>query len=328
MKVREILEAVRSGEITLDFAGHKTSQDQAELLERFDHCVNYANGGNDNQWQSIKKEDATPEAIAKINADMRDYFQRGLDLEIGQEDSLRYVNLGDHWECHCCGEHLHWTLTGNKLQLRNHIIQDKSKLCGIDFANRPVDYVCPWGVPKAIVGEIKIASRLLLGNFFRFEDAPEGKKWSDEYSLNHLAGRNEITQYKASNHNVAYGQMGNMSIAVYVNDAKDSVIIGPSCHPAEYEDYETDAEYKAAVEKPLFPGYTLVGEISLEMWRWEATDLNTIGDKYEEVKERDLVEIDVQHGDWTFQHNFDAIRQTRDGEKDFDYIYARLDLKR
>lgn len=328
MKVREICNKLRSGEITLDYAGHKVTQTKEILLERFDDNVELAGGSNDGKWRSANEPECTPEKIAETNASMRSFYQMSIDREIAQEESLRYVHLGDHWECHCCGEHLHWTLTGDKLQLRNYIVSDKTKPCGIDFVNRPVDYVCPWGVPKPIVGEIKVASRLLLANFFRFEDTPDGDKWSDKYSLSTLSGRNEIAQYKAKEQNIAYGQMGNTSVGVYVNDAKDSVIIGPNCHPAEYGEYETNAEYKAAVDAPIFPGYTKVGEISLEVWRWEATELNTVGDKYEELKERDLVEIDVQHGDWVFQHNYDVIRQLEDGKAEFEYIFARLDLKK
>lgn len=329
MKVREICELVRSGEITLDYAGHRIALEKEELLERFDDNVELANGSNDGKWQSIdkphEKETRTHE---EINASMRDFYNRHLDFEIEQEGTLRWGGLHDHRSCFGCGEHLHWTLTGNKLQLRNHYEKDPKHKRGYDWVNHPIDYVCPYSVPKPIVGEIKIASRLLLANFFRFDDAPEGKKYSDKYDLCTLAGRNAIAQFKSKEQNVAYGQMGNSSIGVYVNEAKDSVIIGPRYHPAEYEDYETTAEYESAVNTELFPGYTKVGEIDLQVWRWEAADLNTVGDKYEDANERDLVEIDVQHGDWTFQHNYDVIRQTENGEKDFNYIFAKLDLKK
>jgi hypothetical protein len=312
MNIRELCEKVRSEEITLNEAGHRTNCSRIELLKRYDDYLALAAGRNDGCWSQ-----QAGETTEQVNAQMREHYQRILDMEIKQEDPLLLI---DRDCCFGCGERLYWVLTGNQLQLRNFYD-------GNNFVNHPVDYVCPFQTPQPTRGEIKITSRLLFSNYFReIEDAPEGQRYDNEWSLNHLAGRKRITEYKAAQ-NVAYGQMGNMSIGVYVNQAKTSIIIGPSYHPAEMGDYDSDEEYEAAMQVAVFPGYEKVGEICLAVWRWEATDLNTLGDAaYAALLDegRDVVELDVPHGVWTFEHHYDMIRR---GDSE-NHLYAKLDLMR
>lgn len=330
MKLRDICELLKKDEITLDYAGHSIYSDKKYLIERYEDKVALENGQNDGKWSNERKEN-----IDEVNARMRDFYKSNLDSEIEQEDTLRWGNLHDAIECRGCGERLHWTLTGNKLQLRNYYDVHPKYKRGYEFVNHPVDYVCPFKDPKPFIGEIKIESTLLIANFFHeFEDEPEGQKYSDEYSLDSFAGRFNRAKYKAEQQNVAYGQMGNTSVNVYLNNEKTSVIIGPTYHPNEFKDFATDEEYYAAMAIPLFPGYELVGRVELEMWRWEATDLKTLEKKnttIESLREqehnqyRGLVELDVKYGTWKFQHNYDLIRRIGDEEK-FNYQYARLDL--
>lgn len=324
MKVSEICELVRSGEITLDVAGHHVNATKERFLERYDRNVAMANGANDGKWSP--RENETPE---KVDAGMREFYQRHLDREVNQEETLG-SGMGDGEYCFGCGEKNKWVLTGKKLQLRQHYVEDATDRFGIREINDPVDFICPFHIPMPFKGEIKVTSKLLIANFFReIEDAPEDEQWSEKWSLNSFAGRQRVAEYKAAR-NVAYGQMGNTSISIYINDAKDSIIIGPNCHPAEYKEYDTNEEYEAACSLPAFPGYEQVGSIILDVWRWEATDLNTIGeDKYPEIAEdhqyRGMVEIDVPHGTWTFEHFHDSKRWNKDNE---DYLYAKLELKK
>jgi len=81
-----------------------------------------------------------------------------------------------------------------------------------------------------------------------------------------------------------------------------------------------------ASRKEQLKGFKKLGEISLEMWRWEATDLNTLTqEKLDKMKEeeypQDIVEIDVEHGTWEFEQ-FYGVRERKKGED--GWIYARL----
>lgn len=313
MKVKEICELVDQGKITIDYSGHRVNSIKKRLIKNYRSNLEIANGGNDGKWETREGE-----SIEKINADMREHYQSHLNKEINQEDSLRYSNTGEYY-CFGCGKTFHLTLTGDKLQLRNHVVHDDKFKFGVDFVNYPPEYVCEFSKPQPNFGQITVNSQLVIANYFLcVEDAPEDLKYSSEWSLNCLSGRKKITEYKAG-HNIAYGQMGNTSIGIYVNKNKDSIIIGPNYHPAELDEDSSEED----CSQPLYEGYGLFGEICLEVWRWEATELNTLNGEEPEA----CVKIDVPHGIWTFQHNYDTY-VNNEKEEEIKYIYARLDLKK
>jgi len=311
MRFQDIAVKVKNGDITFDFYGHDVSFFRECFEDYFDDLVKYAGGFGDGKWQSnINK------TVEEVNHLMREYYQRKLDHEINEGDII----ITDSSEkCHGCGEMLYLMLGSDKLIL-----------CGF-YDNKINDFNkqqnrCPYENHKSFVGEIKITSKLIFANFFKnVDDTPDCCKYENDWSLNTLIGRNNITNYKCTK-NVAFGQMSNMSIGIYVNDNRDSIIVGPSTHPCEYEDYESDEDYIAACSNPVFDGYKLVGHITLDIWRWEATDINTIGEEnyhqlVDDNKCRGLVEIDVQHGIWKFEHFYDGIKD------DKDYCYSKFTRK-
>lgn len=322
MKFQEIAMRVKSGEITFDSFGHYVSKRCKEnFIKSFEDLIEYSNGKGDGKW-SIRDD----ETIEKTNLGMREFYQRRLDNEIKENQSITSSYEAEH--CSGCGERLQWVLNGDKLTLRefyNSEIQVPGVKWKGGFDLHPLDYRCPYENPKPFCGEIKVSSRLIFANFFReIEDSPEGQKYTEKWSLNNLIGRENITNYKCTK-NVAYGQMSNMSIGIYVNENKDCIIVGPAYHPEENKGYETDEEYEIAISKPVFDGFEMIGSICLDVWRWEATDLATIGEEnYDKLVEdhgnRGIVEIDVKHGVWKFEHYFDRLNED-------DNCYSRFVLK-
>lgn len=323
MRIQEIFQKVKSGEMILDPAGHSFNDNFLGVLQRY---VDNANGAGDGGWRI-----SDDESVEEVNRCMRDHFQRILDFDIKQE---QHIGNDTSQDCFHCGQRLGWTLTGDKLQLRNYHQKNSNATFG-ELINHPIDYRCPWETIKPFCYDISVNSKLVFVNFFRFsDDTPEGKKYFNEYCVNYVQGRYNITQYKASC-NVAYGQMTNTSIGVYLNDDKTSVIVGPSYHPAEVKDFETEREFEEAISKPLFEGYKMMGTICLDVWRWEATDIDTIEKngcsiKSLEDERRDLVLLDVKHGVWSVQHNYDVISSDpdRNAEEKFGYIYSKFDFKK
>jgi len=322
VKFQEIATRVKSGEITLDSCGHLISKKiKEDFIKNFEDLVESANGSNDEKW--IVREGETME---ERNLEMREFYQRMLDREIKENKSLV---SSEKENCFGCGEKLQWIFNANKLTLRefyNKEIQNPNRKSKGDFDAHSLDYRCPYEHPKPFVGEIKVSSRLIFANFFRqIEDSPEDKRYTEFWSLNNLVGRENITKHKCKK-NVAYGQMSNMSIGIYVNENKDSIIVGPDCNPAEYKKYDSDEEYEAACDKSVFEGYQLVDTICLDVWRWEATDLDTIGEKnyntlVEDQRSSGLVEINAKHGIWKFEHFFDSLDEYSE-----NYCYAKLTL--
>lgn len=324
MKVREILEAVRGGEIVLDFAGHQVNATKERLLEEFDEVIGLSNGYGDGTWGEPRSD----ETLEIVNLKMREHYKDLLDHEVEQEGIVVLSFCSDGAFCFGCGKKIKWVLTGNKIQLRNYFTRDEVSFKG-KHVNHAADYVCPYAKHKPTKGEINVASKLIFVNFFKaFEDdTPNGQKYASEYSLNHSAGRRRITEFKAQNQNIVYGQMGNMSVGIYVNEAKDSIIVGPAYHPAETEEYESEKDFKKAIKEPIFLGYKMKRQtISLSVWRWEATDLKTLGkENYDALKAEeymDRVEVNVPHGIWEFEHYYDT--QSHENK----HLYSLLKLKK
>ena len=309
MKVREIVEKVRSGEISLVYAGHRVRMTKNDFLKYYEKVKDDANGASNGKCG--KRENET---VEQVNAGMREFYNRRLEFEVEQNKSLSFT-MDERCECSGCGVRLNWVLVGNNLQLLDHPQKSNKKPFNVEFVNYPVDYVCPFHILTPTKGEITVASKLIFANFFAgIEDTPKGKKYSDEYSLQHAAGLEKITKYK-SKRNVAFGQMSNMSIGIFVHPDNRSIIIGNSFD----SESESDDE-----ERLIIDGHKLVGEISLAVWRWEATDFNTLGKKgYKKLKkdELDIVEVDAEYGVWEFEHYF----ENQIG--DFETIYSRLRLK-
>lgn len=315
MKASEIADALRSGKFTLDTAGHQIYVGLEYFLERYDDHVGCANGSNDGKWSDTSKD---------VDARMREFYQHSLDREVKQEDRA-FIGLTDGEMCSGCGEKLHWVLTGDKVQLRSKFMtREKLQKPFGDYVSYPADYVCPFADAKPFKGEIKVDSLLLFANFFReIPNAIEENQYTQEWSLNHTAGRRRIAEYKASR-NVAYGQMGNMSVGIFVNKDKTSILVAEP-----YGDIE---------------GYENIGVICLEVWRWEATDLNTLKangvksydalEKEVKGESRDLVKVAAKHGVWEFEHYYDTPKFEKEyEEREYDddvpanTIFSRLTLK-
>ncbi len=322
MKFREVAERVKSGEITLDECGHRTNATVERFVERYEQTLANSNGASDGKWNMDRRNGV--KTIEEVNADMRDFYKRRLDNDCEDEKTsyCSFSCLGDGEYCFGCGEQLQWVLSGNKLMLKQYFD-------GNDLAIAPE---CEYAVIKPFTGSIQIQSRMIFANFFPGEDEPEGKRYSDEWSLNCLHGRKNIMDFKSKNLNVAYGQMGNMSIGIFVHPSKESIIIGDQNVGEHRSEGMTDAEWEASDfdELSVIEDHKLIGRIGLDVWRWEATDVKTLGDNYQQVldnfRERcqEVVEVDAAHGTWDFEHFYEMFRMS----DDYNPIYARLQLRK
>lgn len=285
MKMSEICQGVIDGTIEIDCCGHRCNDPKEKLLDWFSHTTEYANGNGD--------------------ADTRACYQCELDNEPGPDQPLSLFQMENY--CFSCGKRLKLIYRGGKLELRhwydpdapnkrwgkgNHAIQESQ----CEFENDP-----PYG------GEIEIKSSLVIGCFFvgLEDDCPEDEQYGDKYDLNCHGGRMARSKWKLENQKVAYGQMTNTSIGIYVNTEGTSVIIGP-----------------AWLDDTRIQDHELVGTVSLSVWRWEASDKDNLGEHYQKTIDAEHVDnpvdIKVVPGTWKYTHYF------RSGEHS-DEIYARLE---
>jgi hypothetical protein len=135
-------------------------------------------------------------------------------------------------------------------------------------------------------------------------------KWSRELSLNSHAGRIGLMNHYSSKHNIAFGQMGNMSIGIYVNKAKNRVVIS-SAYLNDIVREKDHPSYSKA--KKFLKEYELAGSISLEVWRWMAADISVLEkneipictSKKREFRDKNVL-VEVNKGKWKVTHKFNT----------------------
>jgi len=297
MTLQEILEGIKAGTIAVDFYGHSPYEALERIISDYERNVDNANGAGDGGWGKHDEEPAED-----WDKRMRKHFQQKLDSEYEPGEDMFDMPQMD---CYHCGLMLYWVFDGDRISLRRHW-NEKDWVSTEDR--------CEFETLKPMVTSIKTDGNLVFTNFFRCEDSEEGKKYTSKYNLNSIGGRQNIAAYKAKNHNIAYGQMGNMSVGVFVNEAGDSIIIGNPYVADEFidglseEEYEKVSSEKDYEELSVIDGHKMVGSISLAVWRWEAGDKEKLGPLYDEVKEReytDIVEVKCAPGEWEVIHYFD-----------------------
>lgn len=329
MNLHEIIKRLREGSLDIDFQGHLWANDpnqkeahahsKKQLLERlyeyYEDLVVNAAGAGDGKWSMEHWKD---KSIEEVNKDMRAHYQRYLDRK---NDNLECFNFWKEYKCWSCGASLYLYYDDKRdVILASHTWDNKKglfKWCELPLMEPTKD-------------SITIDGNIVFMNFFPSlrDDCPDEDKYSEPYSLNYFLGRKNITHWKAKNQNVAYGQMGNMSVGIYVNPAKDHIIVS-SPYLSDYVGGE-ESRYDIAEAKNILDNYQYMGDICLGVWRWEATDFSTLGitdikdfEKKQKKDYHDVVSFDVKPGTWEFTHYYDQSRT-------WDYeptIYSELKLK-
>ena len=296
MKVSDIIEGLKKGEITLDFCGHEVREDTREdIIERYEDNISKANGSHDGKWGSIERGDDANE----VNKRMREFYQVRLDAEVKENKHCYGLSDIAKTHCFCCGEDIYPTLSGNTLKL-NCIFHKNDDP---DINRRYVYLInsgCPLKYGAPLGGVINITEKMVLANFIptKKEDCPDDENRYDGYSLNSYLGRKNITEWKAKAQNVAYGQTGSCgSTNIYINKAKDHVLV-------------TETRFDDNDEEVLPIGdFECIGKTEVAVWRFEATDTGTTDmtecEKVWKEMHHDYVIADVKPGKWEFITYYD-----------------------
>lgn len=248
------------------------------LIDSYNHSIS----NNQNLIDSFIeiKNDTFNEV--KNNGELADHFSLFLEKDLKYEEMLpRQLFFNE--ECGFCGQKLGWAFDGNKVSLRYYFNENTRK-----WELKSNNFKCEYSNFKYFKGQINISSPLIITNFFsNVKSYPEGiRRWS----YNNWYGRDCIAKYKCKQ-NVASGAVGNTSLSIYLSKDKSSIILTES-----------------SIEKMKFlKNFNYIGNIVLDAWRWEASDLNTIQQKeYELIKSnKNFLELNVPYGNWEFKHFYE-----------------------
>lgn len=309
MKVREIYEKLKAGEIELVFNGHQTNATKESVIERYEEDLALSLGSNDGKW---KREPSDTETVEEIDAGMRKSYESDLnrDLNFGDE----FPKLRDNY-CFCCGRNL------SLMYVEKGIAVDGEYRRNIGRFGEWVSTPCDFDTQVKQSVKITIEKKMVFANWMPTlkDDCPKELQYKREYELNNSLGRFNRMKWKAENQNVAYTQTGSYgSAGIYINKEKDRVIIGSRwmIDDGEEENQEDIKEY--------LKGFKMVGHTEIAVWRVEATDsknlnLSACKRKWDEIN-HDYVIADVQKGTWemtSYYENFHPLGEC---------VFAELNL--
>lgn len=281
------------------------------------------------------------ETFTKLVESAKDASESLPDNLFSLENYYGLVHFGRHIKedekgyCWDCGGRFNFMLANeNTLTVIDHMYRYKflEKTYGKDFDLREehrfkIDDIPMCDVDLRIketgtITHIDVPSgKFIITNHFGKNDDiydPEDGRIGYE-SINALSGRIKMAEVLAEK-NIAYAQMGNMSINVYVNESGTEIIIGDEYY------YDGNQEFIRS-----FEGFKRIGYISLSVWRWQAADKEILkGFNYpipENLKEDDIVDhehmdyalLNIKPGRWKIEHFYD-VRGCEDG------IYSKLSL--
>lgn len=323
MNKLEILQGLKNKTVSINFNGHFNvnfvGQDQLssrfikDFEEDVNHEVSYMNGKGDDKWSNRDGED-----MKKVNSDMREFYRRKLYCDYDLE-----WNFWD-WkgrDCPNCGERMFFYMDNEKKQVFTSCTYKSEELKN--------EKICEFSDPKPYKGKIFL-SEAVVANYFKkdYGAIREIEDYYSRYNINSLAGRVRTADWMLENQKRAYGQMGNMSVAVYLNKDRNHILIANSwIGDLESYDYSGEAIEKA---KNILDNYDYLGRISLEVWRYEVADFSNTGLEKKEIKEyqkkkkndyyQDNIIFNVVPGEYEFTHYYDI------QENESDIIYGEFKL--
>jgi len=286
MKFSDICERLKTGEFTVNNCGHKVNDPLPYILGNYEKVIANANGANDGNWD---KEGKYPDK--NWDADMREYYQRELDMDypISVSGMPEYLFRPDGKKCFCCGEDLKFPFNGKGLSLN---VRYNDKANHFEFLDS-----CECANLTPLTVDIDITDKLVLANWmpdYR-EDTYEDEKYSREYDLNSAFGRRNIAIWKAQHQNVGYTQTGSCgSVYIWLNKDKTQGFL------TSYVD-ELDEKNSC----PFLKGYKNVGMTDVAVWRVEMADTAKINLETLKQKHSVVVVVKVPKGKWALTSYYD-----------------------
>lgn len=282
MTLKEFVEKLESGEVSLDLQGHSPNPILPKVKRRLKNLQERAEKYR-KEVEALPVESRQDRGVQAVRMLQMANFLLQEDLANTYYASLEPLEV----YCFSCGNSLRLTVFGDTAYLTDYRkvgaaeeeLAKSLKARRMDvILNEPVLEVCEGSrLPKVWEAEIEVPSgRLVFANFFLnkepgdkgrgqhlipdFEE-PSGSR-TNEFDINCELGRYKLMQAYAEK-NVGYAQMGNMSVDVFVNGAGNALKVSSEY----YYDRDEDEEHTIT-----YTGFYVAGQVSLGMRRWMCAD--------------------------------------------------------
>ncbi len=322
MQIRDVLEGLKNNTIKILTNGHMTNPIIDDIEYHLEHNEKFLKELKDKgaKWVGHDKKPIGKESSENLIK----FVGKLLEVEVGQR-------IGDvSVYCFDCGINNSIVLIDeNTLALieNTKYYNTYKKSDGVKFEDIKPCECETLRKEKKLTATINVPTgNLIFTNYFKEEKIYSfPKEIKSFHSINSVNGRKELMDYLATQ-DIGYGQMGNMSVDVFVKNTGDEIIIGGS-----YGYNEKRGEYVIKHR-----GYKNLGSISLSVWRWMCGDTDILKAHKEELPKnlkpskcvedenyKDYIWAKVKPGKWKIEHYFDFVTDEDDDEKQ---IYSRLKL--
>lgn len=345
--LKELHDNIKADKVTVDVKGHfnetPNSADyyikriKENIIDEYERTVKLC---DPKEWDSLDDGKKTKEEVAERRIEMGKYMEK--KLAMGFSTAYPSIRDSSDYTCPTCGNR------HNIMIVDAHNITLAPSYSDREKGNIDATCVFAKGLKPKVANITLTSGQLVFGNYFRVKDQerhadtifdPQEKdngKPYDYYGLCSQLGRENL-MHRLAEDNIGYGQMGNMSVSIFINPTKDKIIIGDG-----YQTYEEDDTLNPDYVKAKEGGFVMVGEISLSVWRYMFADLDVLkaanadidmeGSDFTHILS-DLsnasdnysgyIMIDVPAGDWVLTHYYDNTPDPEDGRL---FVYATFDL--
>ncbi len=347
--IDEVVQGLEDGSFTIDTKGHNSgwNGDAVYFVEEVrDRVIQLRDDAKERSvlsfWEDGRaKRDKGKKKTTKEMADelatsgrLVETYTRFSTEKLRNNSTLGAMDSPE-MHCHNCGEKHRLIIRDKVITMAPTYHQEKEGI---------IDTTCTFadGIPTKVVNLDIPSGDIVFQNYFRVKDQdrnddtvydPKEGKYGELSVCDHQ-GRTNLMNKLAKN-GVGYGQMGNMSLSLYINPERDKIILG-DCYPDDDCEATPDPEYTKAMKE----GYKAYGMLSLGVWAYYCVDRSKMIEYNTEELEKGYNTIieskdgenedygeqliaNVKKGTWTLTHYYD---NTPDPESGRLFKYATLEL--
>lgn len=321
MTLKELRSGLASGKITFDRKGHLTNDIDHDL----DHQIEF----NEKMIDQYTETLGIPEVDQDQAQKLINFYKWKNEVSVG--DTIFDMHDVYCFECgaNCSPVMINDTtlalITNNVKHKLYDTMPEKYKYLIKETDISTCEFL-PIKKQGYLRSEIEVPTgEIVFANYFDQDKFYKNEKHRGEKSINSTLGRDVLMQDLAKE-NIGYGQMGNMSVTLFVKNDGTEIIVS-----TEFGYNKEDGEFEVEHD-----GFIPLGQISLSVWRWQCGDKKILLDGGEKLPDdlkisnekhdgyEELIAMRVKPGRWEIKHYYDFFTEEMDDAKAPIYSHLKL----